>query len=119
VFAFASPAKAHEVVEGRAVLCDTPLQIERFAKLDAKPEAIQTINAEEQNACALLHVAYIEGANLGRITVRGRTMRIVEVLVVAIDRGAGWQGIAPMLQYTLFEVPEQSAHLARGSPGPS
>jgi hypothetical protein len=115
-FALASAAKAHEVTEGRSVLCDTQGQIERFAKLDAKPEAIQAINADEQNACGFMHVAYIEGAEVGRLTVKGRTMRIVEVLVVAIDRGAGWQGITPMLQYTLFDVPEQTAYLVRGSP---
>src|SRR5438046_5871968 len=51
---FALTAHAHELSEGTGIVCDTPDQVQRFAVLGAKPEAIKTINDGAAKAvCAL------------------------------------------------------------------
>ena len=67
---FALTAHAHELSEGTGIVCDTPDQVQRFAVLGAKPEAIKTIN---DGAAKAVHGEFV-------ITLR---------LASGIDRGNG------------------------------
>jgi hypothetical protein len=106
---FASSVRAHEIETGRGVVCDRQDQLERFAALDGTPTAVETINATEAHACAFLNVQYIKGAAVGTTTVHTHPMRIVEILVLAVNKGRGWEAIAPVIQYTLFAIEEGAA----------
>jgi 2',3'-cyclic-nucleotide 2'-phosphodiesterase (5'-nucleotidase family) len=66
LIALTHKAWAYDLEEGLGVACDTVAQIEQFASLDAKPEAIQTVNAGK-TVCAKVNIRYIEGRKLSRI----------------------------------------------------
>lgn len=106
------PAQAHEMEEGTGVVCDSKAQIERFALLDAAPEAIRVINKDaKQNVCVMAEVRYIRGAKVGESRNKLGTVELVEILVVAFKLHGQWGTISPSVQYTLFVVPEQEASL--------
>lgn len=106
----AAGAKAHELEEGTGMLCDTQVQIERFAALEAKPEAAQLINADaNKNVCVMANVRYIRGREVSRVRVPNRTMQIVEILVVQVNVMGAWATIPPDIQYTIYHVDEVGA----------
>lgn len=103
-------AKAHELDEGRGMLCDTQQQIERFAALDARPEAAQLINADAQkNVCVMAEVRYIRGREVSRVRLPNRTLQIVEILVVQFKMRGQWTEVPPDIQYTIFPIDEVGA----------
>jgi hypothetical protein len=55
LIALTHKAWAYDLEEGLGVVCDTVAQIEQFASLDAKPEAIQTVNAGK-TVCAKVNI---------------------------------------------------------------
>lgn len=62
------------------------------------------IATESPNACAMLFVAYVRGAKASTVMAHGHAFEVVEILVVGVNHGQGWQQIAPVLQYTLFPL---------------
>lgn len=95
---------AHELIQGRGVVCDTKAQIEMFADLGLSEAAVQAINADAPNACALIEIAYYRGATIEQ--VNSGELIVVEILVVAFKQGVEWIRLKePALQYTLFEEP--------------
>ena len=109
---FALTAQARELSEGTGIVCDTPDQVQRFAVLGAKPEAIKTINDGAAKAvCALTTVRYIRGREVSRVRSSDHAYRVVEILLIEVKLHGQWGEITPSLQYTLFLVNEERASL--------
>lgn len=102
-------AQAHEVVTGIGVSCDTQEQVEMFAHLGGKPQAIALVNEQAHgNVCAIVEVAYIRGKTVAQVR-NEHTYDVAEILVVGFKKQGGWQQLPPVLQYTLFAVTEEPA----------
>lgn len=101
-------SKAHEILEGTGVVCDTREQIEKFAALEMKLEALQVMNAEA-NVCVMAVVRYIYGHAEKRLRVGGDAVQVVEILVIQFKMQGDWITIPAVVQYTLFQVKEEDA----------
>ena len=105
--------KALDTEYGTGVICDTQKQAERLAiLLDGNEHtAIAMVNAEERdpNACAVETVAFVRGASLATARSRADTFAVVEILVVGVDLGSGFQSIAPAAYFMLFKIDERNA----------
>ena len=109
---FALTAHAHELSEGTGIVCDTPDQVQRFAVLGAKPEAIKTINDGAAKAvCALTTVRYIRGREVSRVRSSDHAYQVVEILLIEVQVHGQWGAITPEVQYTLFPLHEERASL--------
>jgi hypothetical protein len=103
-------ARAMDYEVGTSIICDTQAQVERFvAVLSGNTQAaIDAVNAEEQNptACALVHVAYLRGAEIGMARNGDSAFEIVRILVVGIDTAAGIQAVRPSAYFSPIGVKE-------------
>jgi len=106
-------SKALDIEYGSGVICDTQKQAERLAKLLDGNEhtAIAMVNAEERDprACAVETVAFVRGASLATARSRADTFAVVEILVVGVDLGSGFQSIAPAAYFMLVKIDERNA----------
>jgi len=106
-------AKAVDTQYDTGVICDTQKQAERLALLLDGNEhtAIAMVNAEERDprACAVESVAFVRGASLATARSRAGTFAVVEILVVGVDLGDGFQSIAPGTYFMLVKIDERSA----------
>lgn len=106
----AYPALAQEA--GTGIICDTPQQTEQYVSLAAakvsNSEAIQQINGTT-HACGIISVAYLRGAEVSRVRNSAGTFVVVGILVIAADIGMGLQPVTPLMQYTVFRIPEDGA----------
>ena len=113
LLALTLPARAHDIEYDTGPICDTQKQAERLAiLLDGNEHtAIAMVNAEERDpsACALETVAFVRGASLATARNRADTFAVVEVLVVGVDLGSGFQSIAPAAYFMLFKIDERNA----------
>jgi hypothetical protein len=100
----------HALEEGVGIVCDTPAQIERFAQLGGKPDALKAVNIDAgRPVCAFAPVRYIRGREVGRVRLAGRASQIVEILLIEVNVRGRWGEVTPELQYTLFAVDEDGA----------
>jgi hypothetical protein len=95
---------------GKALICDTQAQAERFVALfngDA-PAAIGVVNAEQHDptACAIANVAYVRGPSLGTARNRDNAFEIVRILVVAVQSETAMQPVRPAAYFSLLRVKE-------------
>jgi hypothetical protein len=106
----AVPAQAYEVETGSIMICDTQQQIERYVQLfDGNREAaIKAVNTEASNptACAMTDVAYVRGETIGMARSATDGYKVIQVAVVAVKTGAGFQLVQPSVFYTLVKVKE-------------
>ena len=106
----AVPAQAYEVETGSIMICDTQQQIERYVQLfdGNRDEAIKAVNTEASNptACALTNVAYVQGETIGMARSTTDGYKVIQVAVVAVNTGAGFQLVQPTVFYTLVKVKE-------------
>jgi plastocyanin len=106
-------SKALDTEYDTGVICDTQKQAERLAMLLDGDEhtAIAMVNAEErdQRACAVESVAFVRGASLATARSRADTFAVVEILVVGVDLGSGFQSIAPAAYFMLVKIDERNA----------
>jgi plastocyanin len=95
------------------VICDTQKQAERLAMLLDGNEhtAIAMVNAEEHDprACAVETVAFVRGASLATARSSADTFAVVEILVVGVDLGSGFQSVAPAAYFMLVKIDERNA----------
>ena len=111
---FSTSASAQNVEVGTGLICDTAEQVEEVAKLSnegvGNQVAVEQVNARAaSNACGVLAVAYIKGEKGATIRTKNGNAAIYQVLVVAVNLGAGWIQGQPLLQYTLFLTKEEDA----------
>jgi len=111
LLAFTSPARALPVEYDTGAICDTQNHAQRLAMLDADGEDTATINADEvgPKACAVATVAFVRGAVLGTAKNGVETIEVVEILVVGVDRGNGFQSVEPKVFFKLDKVDERDA----------
>jgi plastocyanin len=105
--------KALDTEYDSGVICETQKQAERLAMLlDGNEDtAVATVNAEERDpsACAVETIAFVRGASLATARSRADTFAVVEVLVVGVDIGGGFQRIAPGAYFMLVKIDERDA----------
>ena len=112
--AVSSPVRAEDQAVdyevGKAVICDTQAQAERFVALfngDA-PAAIGVVNAEQHNpsACAIVNVAYVRGPSLGTARNRENAFEIVRILVIGVEAENAVRSVRPAAYFSLLRVKE-------------
>jgi hypothetical protein len=109
-----APARAaqYDVQTGSIMICDTQKQVERyvtFLNLAGNPQsAIRAVNteADNPNACALSHIAYIRGARIGVVRTQGEAFEIIEILAVGLNTPAGWRAAQPATFFTPVKIKE-------------
>ena len=111
--AFTFPARAHDIEYDTGAICDTQKQAERLAVLlnDNEHTAIAMVNAEERNpgACAVETVAFVRGVSVATARSKAETFAVVEILVVGVDLGSGFQSITPGAYFMLVKIDERNA----------
>jgi hypothetical protein len=95
---------------GKALICDTQAQAERFVALfhgDA-PEAIGVVNAEQHDptACAIADVAFVRGPSLGTARNRDDAFEIVRILVIGVQAENAMRAVRPAAYFSLLRVKE-------------
>jgi hypothetical protein len=101
------------VLKDSGVICETQKRAEGLAMLLDGNErtAFATVNAEERDpsACAVETVAFVRGASLATARSRADAFAMVEILVVGVDLGSGFQSIAPGAYFMLVKIDERKA----------
>lgn len=97
------------IVIGQGVVCDSAQQIKHFAALiegASAQEAINIVNREADNpiACATVMAAFIPGKDVDEADGEGRTLRIVEITIVAVPINGQWHVVSPTKQYAAFRL---------------
>jgi hypothetical protein len=109
---FATSAHAYDVETGSIMLCDTQKQIERYVQLfdGNRDDAIKAVNTEESNptACAMTNVAYVQGETVAVARSASDGYKVMQIAVVAVNAGPGYQLIKPSVFYTLVKLKEQA-----------
>jgi len=96
---------------GRAIICDTSEQAQRFVALrnggSEAVQALQVINKEAANpsACGTAIVAFRSGEPIGSARVDGQLVNVVKITVLAFNNGARWSMVPETVQYAVL-VPE-------------
>lgn len=108
---FASPARAVPVEYATGAICDTQNHAQLLAMLDAGGDETATTKGEEggAGACAVETVAFVRGAVLGSARNGLETIEVVEILVVGVDLGSGFQSVAPKVYFKLDKIDERDA----------
>ena len=105
-------AQAFDVETGSIMLCDTQKQIERYVELfDGNQDAaLKAVNTEASNptACAMTNVAYVQGEEVGIVRSASDGYKVVQIAVVAVSTGPGYQYIKPSVFFTLVKLKEQA-----------
>ena len=106
----AADEEAVDYETGKALICDTRAQAERFVALfngDA-PAAVGVVNAEQHDptACAIANVAYVRGPSLGTARNRENAFEIVRILVVGVQSESAMRPVRPAAYFSLLRVKE-------------
>ena len=100
-----------QISVGRAIICDTSEQAQRFVALrnggSELTQALQVINREAANpsACGTAVVAFRSGEAIGSGRVEGQLVHVVKVTVLAFNNGARWSMVPETVQYAVL-VPD-------------
>ena len=101
---------AEDVQVGVGVVCDTDMQIKRFATLSEQAgdvkQAINTVNTEAKNpaACAQVVAAFVRGKDVAEVHRAHDSLTVAEITILAVPEGNQWQMVSPVKQYTAFPV---------------
>jgi hypothetical protein len=106
----AADEEAVDYETGKALICDTRAQAERFVALfngDA-PAAVGVVNAEQHDptACAIANVAYVRGPSLGTARNRDNAFEIVRILVIGVQSESAMHPVRPAAYFSLLRVKE-------------
>ena len=106
----AADEEAVDYEVGKALICDTQAQAERFVTLfdgDA-PAAVGIVNAEQHDptACAIANVAYVRGPSLGTARNRDNAFEIVRILVIGVQSESAMRPVRPAAYFSLLRVKE-------------
>jgi hypothetical protein len=106
----AADDQAVDYETGKALMCDTRAQTERFVALfngDA-PAAVGVVNAEQHDpaACAIANVAYVRGPSLGTARNRDNAFEIVRILVIGVQSESAMRPVRPAAYFSLLRLKE-------------
>jgi hypothetical protein len=95
---------------GKALICDTQAQAERFVALfnGDGPAAVGVVNAEQHDptACAIADVAFVRGPSLGTARNRDTAFEIVRILVIGVQSENAMRPVRPAPYFSLLRVKE-------------
>jgi hypothetical protein len=95
---------------GKALICDTQAQAERFVALfnGDGPAAVGVVNAEQHDptACAIADVAFVRGPSLGTARNRDAAFEIVRILVIGVQSENAMRPVRPAAYFSLLRVKE-------------
>jgi hypothetical protein len=97
-----------EARAGPAIICDTPVQIERFIALSNSgvemESALQKVNDEVRNptACGIALVMFTHGQARDHKVMQGKSIDIVEITIHAFGDGQRWTPVPATQQYTVL-----------------
>jgi hypothetical protein len=95
---------------GKALICDTQAQAERFVALfnGDGPAAVGVVNAEQHDptACAIADVAFVRGPSLGTARNRDAAFEIVRILVIGVQSESAMRPVRPAAYFSLLRVKE-------------
>lgn len=98
----------NEAAVGPTIICDTPLQVERFVALSnsgaAMSEALQKVNDEAQNprACGVALVMFTYGEARAHKVMQGKSIDITEITIHAFGDGVRWTPVPATQQYAVI-----------------
>jgi hypothetical protein len=106
----AADEQAVDYEVGKALICDTQAEAERFVALfngDASA-AVEVVNTEMHNptACTIANVAYVLGPSLGTARSNDNAFKIVRILVVGIQSENAIRAVRPAAFFSLLRVKE-------------
>ena len=112
--AVSSPVRAEDQAVdyevGKALICDTQAQAERFVALfnGDGPAAVGVVNAEQHDptACAIADVAFVRGPSLGTARNRDTAFEIVRILVIGVQSENAMRPVRPAAYFSLLRVKE-------------
>jgi hypothetical protein len=105
---YAARTAPDDIQVGQGVVCDTAEQVQRITTLlDESPSvenAITTINTEASNprACGLVLAAFVRGNEVAEAHKGVRSLKVVEITILAVPVGNEWHFVQPLKQYTAF-----------------
>lgn len=100
---------------GTGIVCDTPQQVQRYLALHTDGVSAQTamdkVNVESDNplACKLVVTAFVENAEVAKVTVPDGILRLVQIMIFAMMTDAGWQRVPGAIRYTAVFVKTDAA----------
>lgn len=106
----ADEAKPEPISVGHGIICNTPEQALRFVALrnegSETVQAIQVINKEADNptACGAAIIAFRIDEETNKERMNGQQIRVVKVVVSAINNGAQWAPVPDIVQYALLAL---------------
>jgi hypothetical protein len=107
------PALAQEVVIGTEVACDSGEQAQRYATLfrGNAEETLTKVNteAESDDACKLVSVAYLRGKDVAKTTTNEGTFVTARILIVGYVMRKGVVNAPPFVQFMVFKIDERMA----------
>jgi hypothetical protein len=119
---FAVPAQAQDrdaragIVIDTNLFCDTQDQIKSFVthfngNNGNAEAAIDAVNAEESSAdaCVIATVAYRRGQDVGTVRSDETTLHVVQIEVVGVFTGSGFEEAQPTAFFTLLPDDEMPA----------
>jgi hypothetical protein len=97
------------IVIGQGVVCDSAQQIKHFATLlegASVEDAVNIVNQEADNpiACAAVMAAFVPGKDVDEVDREGRSLRIVEITIIAVPLNGQWHVVSPTKQYAAFPL---------------
>lgn len=112
---FAAPLHADEtkrdtISVGHGIICNTSEQALRFVALrnegSETVQAIKVINQEADNptACGAAIIAFRIDEETDQQRMNGQRVRVVKVVVSAINNGAQWAPVPDIVQYALLAL---------------
>ena len=106
----ADEAKRDTISVGHGIICNTSEQALRFVALrnegSETVQAIKVINQEADNptACGAAIIAFRIDEETDQQRMNGQRVRVVKVVVSAINNGAQWAPVPDIVQYALIAL---------------
>jgi hypothetical protein len=99
-------ARAEAVEVGRGVMCDTVDQVKHFVALRSdgmEPQAALTVinkEAGDNSHCNFGLVMFSGEESIAELSVNGRPISILRIVVHAVGNGSAWRQVPQTVQYT-------------------
>ena len=108
------PTAAQAQQVGQGIVCDTAELAEKFVAFTDSAtleQALIEVNLEAKypTACMMMQFAFIGGTEIATHHAKVGTIRIIEVIMVAMRTAKGFERTPPTSQFVLVLIPSQGA----------
>jgi len=93
---------------GQGVVCDTVQQVARFMAIMGEARDVETainvvnVEAAKPRACGMILAAFVRGEEVGEVHNGARSLKVVEITILAVPVGDQWHFVSPLKQYAAF-----------------